>query len=138
MNMFRAFKLCVFISAVCIAALPYLPLLGHTVSHSLYAFEHHHAHGGHDAIRHVCEQEQDRDHSHDHDVAVDTYPIARITSLVKVKLLTSASSFIFLLPRTIVIDRFSAITAHADTSCRLPIEHFITLSLYPINAPPLR
>jgi hypothetical protein len=138
MNIFRAFKLCSFIFVASIAMLPYLSLLSHTVSHSLYAFEHHHAHGEQAAVRHVCGQEQDRDHSHDHDIAVDTYPIARITSLIKVKLLASASCLIFLLPRTVIIDRLSAITAQAGTSCRLPIEHFVALSLYPINAPPLR
>jgi hypothetical protein len=138
MNIFRAFKLCSFIFVACIAALPYLPLLGHTVSHSLYAFGHHHAHGGQAAIRHMCGQEQDRDHSHDHDIAVDTYPIARIASIIKVKLLASASCLVFLLPRTVVIDRLSALTVRADKGCRLPIEHFIALSLYPTNAPPLR
>ena len=138
MNMFRAIKLCSIIFVACIVALPYLPLLSHVVSHSLYAFEHHHAHGGQAAVKHVCEQEQDRDHSHDHDIAVDTYPIARLASLVKVKFPDSPSLFNFILPATILVDRPQIFVRDTNTAPRLRIENFITLSLYPANAPPIR
>jgi|GEM_PF-6067284 len=133
--MIKLFKIPAFLLAFSIMTAPYVSLMSHAVVHHLFIFEQHHVHGEQAADSHDQKQGQD----HDHVITIDLLSPAPVVSVVKPQLPASQAleRSAEVLKTAILNDQ--KISKNFINGASPPlIEPFITLSLHPTNAPPIR
>jgi hypothetical protein len=133
--MLKIIKISALLVVLNVAWAPYASLMSHALAHHFFTFEHDHAHGSQTDDTRPQQQGQE----HDHVVTLDSLSPAPAVSIVKSQL---PESVLFIIPEKVFNTTLSArlrVPSAIMNQAPPPLmEPFISLSLHPTNAPPLR